>query len=75
MLRKLWALLIGCNRCPEKDARIASLEKRLGDLQDRFMSRDYGAYIFAKNQDMTFKKEVEMVGKGRETLEFGDGLD
>ena len=72
MFRTLWALLIGCDRCPEKDKQIASLERRLSDLSDRFMSRDFSAYLYAKANAEQLAQPVE---KPKARIDnFMDGL-
>lgn len=72
-------LLVGpCQSCREKQARIEAQERRITDLLDRLMSRDYSHVAFVRAQTTAVREQAK-TGTGEIEDELagvtGDGLD
>lgn len=51
MLQRVMRWLLGaCATCQERQARLEAQERRITELSDRLMSRDFSHYAFVKAQ-------------------------
>jgi len=71
MWHRLIQALLGCPRCQERQARIEAQERRISELLDRVMSKDYSHHAFVKANTEVPQKTGD--GEGEEP--HGDGLD